>query len=105
MGLRVKAGREYVYGGKVYKDGAAVEGVPDKYARILTAPKGPLEYDTRVTAPSELPAVAMKPTPAAEEAEAPAAAQDAPAEPEAKPVAPARPRKARYNRRDLRAKK
>lgn len=108
MGLKVKAGREYVLGGKVYKDGDAVEGVPDKYARILTAPKGPLEYDTRVIVPSDLPAAAMKPAPTVEEADAPAETSEtvAPLTTEALPVeAPARPRKGRSHRRDMRAKK
>jgi hypothetical protein len=43
MSLTVKEGREYVLGGKVYRSGETVEDVPEKFTRILTGPKGPLE--------------------------------------------------------------
>ena len=43
MALRVKDGREYVLGGRVYGSGETVEGVPMKYIAILTGAKGPLE--------------------------------------------------------------
>jgi hypothetical protein len=44
MSLTVKEGREYVLGGKVYRSGETVEGVPEKFTRILTGPKGPLQH-------------------------------------------------------------
>lgn len=42
MRLRVKAGREYVLGGRMYKGGDLVD-VPDKHVKVLTLPKAPLE--------------------------------------------------------------
>lgn len=42
MKLFVKAGKEYVLGGKVYRAGQQVE-VPDKFAAVLTSAKGPLQ--------------------------------------------------------------
>jgi hypothetical protein len=44
MRLRVKAGREYVLGGRVYKGGDLVD-VPDKHVKVLTLPKAPLERE------------------------------------------------------------
>lgn len=48
MALTVKQGREYVLGGKVYHAGETVEGVPEKFIRILTGPKGPLQEGVAV---------------------------------------------------------
>lgn len=42
MKLYVKAGKEYVLGGKVYRSGQQVE-VPDKFLHVLTSAKGPLQ--------------------------------------------------------------
>ena len=60
MLLRVKPGREYVLGGKVYKSGAEVD-VPEKFARVLVGPKGPLEPGAPSRNPTDLPSPAAAP--------------------------------------------
>jgi hypothetical protein len=61
--LRVKQGREYVLGGKVYRGGDIVD-VPEKNARVLTLPKMPLEA-CDAPGPTDLPKAVIA-TPAAE---------------------------------------
>jgi hypothetical protein len=63
MKMKVKSGREYVLGGKVYRGGDIVD-VPDKNAKVLTLPKMPLEA-IDAPGPTDLPK-ALKPTQAAE---------------------------------------
>lgn len=58
MQLVVKPGREYVLGGKVYKAGETVDA-PDKFAPILTAPRGPLEHPTVRRQATDLPPAVM----------------------------------------------
>lgn len=42
--VRVKPGRKYYVHGRDHVGGETVTGVPEKYLRVLTAAKGPLEY-------------------------------------------------------------
>lgn len=48
--VRVKEGREYVFGGILYKSGETVPNVNEKFLNILTGPKGPLELGESVAA-------------------------------------------------------
>lgn len=91
MTLQVKAGCEYVLGGKVYRGGDTVEGVPDKFIKILAGPKGPLEL-----AGHARPVAAELP---------PAAYQTRAVEPEPDPLAEAPRPKRQYRRRDMRAER
>lgn len=54
MALRVKQGRKYYYQGRDYVGGEEVV-VPEKYHRLLTHAKGPLEYTNTSTNPTDLP--------------------------------------------------
>lgn len=97
MAVRVKPGRKYYIGGKEYYGGETVPGVPEKYLRVLTGPKGPLEYATVAMSPEPAHAV-PEPVEAAVEASAgPEVIEPAPLDEEA-------PRRRRaYRRRDLTA--
>lgn len=58
MNLRVKPGKRY----KSYREGEIVENVHPKYHRVLTLPKGPLEFvegDEPNTVAADLPDEAM----------------------------------------------
>lgn len=61
MTLRVKQGREYVLGGKVYRGGDVVDGVPAKFVAVLTGSKGPLERAEVTTKSVDLPKAVLSP--------------------------------------------
>jgi hypothetical protein len=99
MALTVKPGREYVLGGKVYKDGADVpeDQIPAKYKSLLTSAKGPLSAGP-VKSPTDLPkATLVQQEPPKE---APDTVEEAADIEEAAPEAPVDPR---TDTRDVRA--
>lgn len=102
MQLVVRPGREYLLGGRMYKGGETVDA-PDKFVKILTAPKGPLEHPTqRRPATTDLPPEVMNR--AAVQSEPPAPAEARPPYPEPETQAPSSARRRdRYSRRDLTA--
>lgn len=58
MALRVKPGRKYYYQGRDYLGGEEVV-VPEKYHRLLTHAKGPLEHANTSRNPTDIPAKAQ----------------------------------------------